>query len=118
MLVMRLGIRKTNREIKDALAGIIPCGFSGTLGGMSVAEKKARGLCLGETGNEGAFLTGKENSLRVLQAHRYPSLVGASLPPFPSFLALSNVACWDWSFNCPSAYRDVRRCLGGLMTDF
>lgn len=94
MLVMRMGIRKTNREIKDALAGIIPCGFSGTLGSMSVAEKKARGLCLGEGGNEGAFLMGKENSPHVLQAQRYPSLVGASLPPFPSFLALSYVACW------------------------
>lgn len=92
MLVMRLGIRKTNREIKDALAGIIPCGFSGILGGTSVAEKKAQGLCLGGTGNEGAVLMGKENSPRVLQAHQYPSLVGPSLPAFPLLLALSNVA--------------------------
>lgn len=49
-----------------------------------MAEKKARGLRLGETGNEGAVPMEKENSPHGLRARRYPCLAVA-LPASFSF---------------------------------
>lgn len=86
-----------------------------------MVEKKARGLCLGGTGNGGIVLMGKKSSPRVLQAHPYPSLVGPHSLLFLCFelsqLLLSWVEIGDWNFNCPSVYRDRRLRLTGLMTD-
>lgn len=59
---------------------ITPCGFPGVLGGARVAEKKARGLRIGETENVGAVLMEEENSPRAPV-----SLPGGSVAPSPSF---------------------------------
>lgn len=59
---------------------ITPCGFPGVLGGARVAEKKARGLRIGETENVGAVLMEQENSPRAPV-----SLPGGSVAPSSSF---------------------------------